>query len=152
MEGDFKKKKGSELARKYEEGLKRNQSLFFDLEDYEELVLYYSNQNLPKKALQATKHAESQHPFSVELMLLKAQAFINLENYTEALEVLATAETFQPNEAEIFMLRGSLYSIKLHSKKRRNSSIKRYYLLRIKPMFITTSVPWLRIRKNMMRQ
>ena len=84
MEGEFKKKKGSELARKFEEGLKRNKYHFFDLEDYEEIVSFYLNQEQPKKALQATKQAESQYPYSIELMLLKAQTQINLEQYDDA--------------------------------------------------------------------
>ena len=113
MDENFKRKRGSELARIFEEGLKKQQFSFFDLEDYEEIISYYMSQNKARKALSAAKQAESQYPFSVEIMLLKAQTLISMESFKEALEVLASAETFQPNEAEIFMIRGSLFSLQL---------------------------------------
>ena len=59
MDENFKRKRGSELARRFEEGLKKQQFSFFDLEDYEEIISYFMGQNKPKKALQASKQAEN---------------------------------------------------------------------------------------------
>ena len=74
MDGGFKRKKGSELVRKFEDCLKKQQFSFFELEDYEEIISYYTHQAKPKNAAKAIKQAETQFPFSVEIMLLKLKA------------------------------------------------------------------------------
>ena len=109
MPDNFKRNKESELIRKFEEHLKNLSAHFFDIEAFDEIINHYLSEGDDKKALKACDLAEIQHPFSVDILLLKAQTFSNLERYDSAIEALDQAESYQPNEPEIFMIRGSIY-------------------------------------------
>lgn len=111
MAKNYKKKIENKVVKLFEEHLRNKTSFFFEIEQFEEIINYYSVHNELKKALSACQRAQSQFPYSVDILLLKAQALSSLDQDKEALAALDLAESIQPNESEIFMLRGSIFSI-----------------------------------------
>lgn len=111
MAKNYKKKTENKVVKLFEEHLRNKSSFLFEIERFEEVINYYSVHNELKKALVACQMAESQFPYSIDILILKAQTQASLDLDEEALNTLELAENLQPNEAEIFMLRGSIHSI-----------------------------------------
>ena len=111
MAKNYKKKSENKVVKLFEEHLRNKSSFLFDIEQFEEIINYYSVHNEPKKALNACTLAESQYPYSIDILILKAQSYSSLDQDEEALNTLELAENLQPNEAEIFMLKGSIFSM-----------------------------------------
>lgn len=108
MAEDFKRDKHSELIRKYEAHLSNQESHYFDSEAFEDIINYYLNKGKLKEALQACRISTESYPFSIELLLLKAQIFSDLNKNGEALEVLEDIIKLQPNDPDVLCLRGNI--------------------------------------------
>ncbi len=111
MAKNYKKKSENKTVKIFEEHIRNKTSYFFEMEQFEEIINFYSIHNELKKALLACQSAESQFPYSIDILILKAQTQSGLDQEEEALTTLELAENLQPNEPEIFMLRGSIFSI-----------------------------------------
>ncbi|MCF6352272.1 MAG: tetratricopeptide repeat protein [Cyclobacteriaceae bacterium] len=111
MAKNYKKKTENKAVKLFEEHLRNKTSFLFEIERFEEIINYYSIHSELKKALAACQTAQSQFPYSIDILILKAQTLSALDQDEEALSALELAENLQPNEPEIFMLRGSIFSI-----------------------------------------
>jgi len=111
MAKNYKKKVENQVVKIFEEHLRNKSGFFFEIEQFEEVINYYSVHDDLKKALLACQTAETQHPYSIDILILKAQSLSSLDQDEEALITLELAENLQPNEPEISMLRGSIFSI-----------------------------------------
>jgi tetratricopeptide (TPR) repeat protein len=111
MAKNYKKKTENKVVKLFEEYLRNKSSFLFEIEQFEEVINYYSVHNETKKALLACQTAENQYPYSIDILILKAQSLSALDQDEEALTTLELAENLQPNEPEIFMLRGSIFSM-----------------------------------------
>jgi len=111
MAKNYKKKIENKIVKLFEEHVRNKTNFLFDIEQFEEIINHYSVHNELKKALSACQSAESQFPYSIDILILKAQTLSELDQDEEALTTLELAENLQPNEPEIFMLRGSIYSM-----------------------------------------
>ena len=111
MPREFRKREEeNELVRRFEDHLKKKNTEFFDLDAYEQIIDYYLLRAKYNKALQAVNQAIGQYPFSTELLTVKADILVNLEEYEQALDLLEKAKAFQPNDWEIFLTTGSILS------------------------------------------
>jgi len=90
------------LLRKFEEFLKGDDKVYFELENFEKIIEYYLDTEKYSKALKASKLGLDQYPFSAVLMLDHAHALCNLEQYQKALKVLENANNLQPNDPDIY--------------------------------------------------
>src|ERR671910_1163444 len=106
-----KREEENELIKRFEDHLRKKKAEFFDLDAYEQIIEHYMFRGKHNKALQAVNQAISQYPFSIELITIKAQVLSNLEEYEQALELLDQAHALQPNDPEIFLTKGSIYSL-----------------------------------------
>ncbi len=111
MAKEYKNKAESKIVKLFEGHLRNKTSFFFETEQFEEIINFYTFNNELKKALSACQLAQAQFPYSIDILILKAQTFSGLDQDEEALATLELAESLQPNEPEIFMLRGSIFSI-----------------------------------------
>src|SRR3954465_15805363 len=94
---------------RYEEMLRKHDSYFFDVDAFANIIDYYMEKNNPAKALQVIEFAEEQHPSSAEFLLRRAQLLGLFERYEEALAVLEKAEMLFPRDADLYMVKGSIY-------------------------------------------
>ena len=85
-----KREEGNELIKRFEDHLRKKKAEFFDLDAYEQIIDHYMFRSKHNKALQAVNQAISQYPFSIELITIKAQILSNLEEYSQALELLGS--------------------------------------------------------------
>src|SRR3546814_16635325 len=86
-----------------------NQDLyFFDTESYENIIDYYLDKNDPIKSLQVIEYATSQHPYAPVFMIKQAQLLLLTNQNGKALELLDQAESMEPSNPDIYMIRGGI--------------------------------------------
>src|SRR5260221_521196 len=118
MAHEFRKREEEEeeLIKRYEESLRKNTSDFYDIDSYEIIIDHYMARSKFKKALIAVNSAIDQFPFSTDLLSVKAQVLSHLRQYDEALVLLETAKNLHPNDIEVYLTIGSVYSLKGNHK------------------------------------
>src|SRR5690606_41775065 len=100
MARDYKREEEKELIKRFNDYLKNKKFTFFDLEDFVFVIDHYLHAGKFNKALKICNLGITQYPFSVDLLLDKAQILINIEEYEEAMQYLEKAENLQPNRSE----------------------------------------------------
>jgi tetratricopeptide (TPR) repeat protein len=96
--------------KKFESMLKTNDTLFFDADEFEQIISYYIDEgkfNLAKKALRV---ALEQHPDSFSILLMKAEILIIDDENENALELLKNLETIESQNEEVLLLKANLLS------------------------------------------
>ena len=73
-----------DTVRRFEQMQARQESVFFDLEDFELIIDHYVTSARFEDALQACEAALGQYPFSTELLIDRAQVTAMRGDYTEA--------------------------------------------------------------------
>ena len=95
---------------KYESMLKTNKVLFFDSEEFEDIILHYldiGKANLAKKAL---KLALDQHPKSTGLKLVQVEMLVYDDKLDQAEKMLNDLYAIEPNNEEIYIQKANIYS------------------------------------------
>ncbi len=100
------------LVAQFEEMLFSNDSRFFDVIEFEQIIDHYENQFESKKALQAIEYALDQHAFSTTFYIRKAHILIELGKEDEAMSCLDKAQLFDSSELEIMLLRAEILTNK----------------------------------------
>ncbi len=88
---------------KFESMLKSNKILFFDSEEFEDIVLYYLDSgkiNLSKKAL---KIGLEQHPNSINLKLVKVEILVFEDKFDQAETLLNELRDIDPTNDEVYI-------------------------------------------------
>lgn len=95
---------------RFEQMLKTNQVYFFDAVEFETIIQYYIDTgeiNLAKKALQM---GINQHPFHIDLLLLKSELLIFDDAHDEASQLLDTIEEMEPSNQEVYIQKAAIFS------------------------------------------
>src|SRR5690606_4901743 len=95
---------------KSESMLKTNKVLFFDSEEFEEIILHYldlGKANLAKKAL---KLGLEQHPKSTGLKLVQVEMMIYDDKLDQAEKFLNELYAIEPTNEEIYIQKANIYS------------------------------------------
>src|SRR5690606_1013727 len=111
MEDDFEYGSAEDAkysVARYEEMIRNKDQYFFDSIAFEGIIDYYMDKNDPAKALQVVGYAVSQHPFAAVFHLKKAQLYAMTGQYQQALEALDKAETLEPSDGDIFLIKGGV--------------------------------------------
>ncbi len=95
---------------KFESMLKTNKILFFDSEEFEEIILHYLDMGKPNLAKKALKLALDQHPKSTGLKLVQAEVLVFEDKLDLAEKLLVELELLEPNNEEIYIQKASIYS------------------------------------------
>ena len=110
------------LVDRFEEMLRANGSYFFDVEDFEDIIDYYlDNQNI-NKSKKAIDLAEAQHPGATIILIKKARYFVLANKAHKALSLLEEIEKIDPTNGEVYLLKGSIYS----KLKKSDDAIREY--------------------------
>ncbi|MDM1397310.1 tetratricopeptide repeat protein [Myroides odoratimimus] len=97
---------------RFESMLKTNKVLFFDSEEFENIILHYLDSgklNLAKKAL---KLGLEQHPNSIGLKLVEVELLVFQNKLEAADRLLNEIESIDPENEEVFIQRATVYSKK----------------------------------------
>ena len=95
---------------KFESMLKTNKVLFFDSEEFEDIILHYLDIGKATLAKKALKLALEQHPNSTGLKLVQVEMYIYDEKLDIAEKSLIELEAIEPQNEEIYIQRATIYS------------------------------------------
>lgn len=95
---------------KFEQMLKTNEVLFFDTQDFENIITFYLDVGKVALAKKAMKIGLEQHPNTPSLLLLKADLLMFEEKYEESLELLNELKKVEPTNDEVYVLIANVYS------------------------------------------
>ena len=95
---------------KFESMLKTNKVLFFDSEEFEEIILHYMDMGKTNLAKKALKLALDQHPKSTGLKLVQIEMLIYEDKLDIAEKMLNDLFAIEPNNEEIYIQKANVYS------------------------------------------
>ena len=117
---EFSENKNQSALSKFEKMLKSNKILFFDSEEFENIIIHYLDYgkiNLAKKAIALSLN---QHPSSIRLKIIKVEILLLDDKVKEAEKLLQYLETIEPTYAEIYIQKAVIFS----KKNKHRESIK----------------------------
>ncbi|MBF6608037.1 MAG: tetratricopeptide repeat protein [Flavobacterium sp.] len=95
---------------KFESMLKTNKVLFFDSEEFEDIILHYLDTGKASLAKKALKLALEQHPKSTGLKLVQVEMLIYDDKLDIAERLLNELFALEPNNEEIYIQRANIFS------------------------------------------
>ncbi|HSV87142.1 MAG TPA: tetratricopeptide repeat protein [Bacteroidales bacterium] len=95
---------------RFEELEKLNRSIYFDIDDFLEIIEFYIYQGKYQKALTVSEYALKVHEGGLPILIKKAQLLATLNREDRALELLAQLELVSPSNPEIFLTKGAIHS------------------------------------------
>jgi tetratricopeptide (TPR) repeat protein len=95
---------------KFESMLKTNKVLFFDSEEFEEIILHYLDMGKASLAKKALKLALDQHPKSTGLKLVQIEMLIYDDKLDIAEKMLNELFAIEPHNEEIYIQKANIYS------------------------------------------
>ncbi len=100
----------NELVKKFEEMVENNEELYFDTEEYEDIIIYYLEMGDITFAEMATNYALKLHPNSLELKIKKFEVFLELENYVQAKELMQELKESSMESTDFLVCCAKYYS------------------------------------------
>jgi tetratricopeptide (TPR) repeat protein len=102
---------------KFESMLKTNHVLFFDSEEFENIIHHYLNLGKIALAKKAIKLGLDQHPSSINLKLFKVELFVFENKLDNADSLLDELYSIDPKNEEIYIQKANIFSKRdLHEK------------------------------------
>ena len=95
---------------KFESMLKTNKVLFFDSEEFEEIILHYLDMGKASLAKKALKLALEQHPKSTGLKLVQVEMLVYEDKLDIAEKLLNELFAIEPHNEEIYIQKANIYS------------------------------------------
>ena len=95
---------------KFESMLKTNKVLFFDSEEFEEIILHYLDMGKSALAKKALKLALDQHPKSTGLKLVQVEMLVYDDKLELAEKLLNELYAIEPTNEEIYIQKANIYS------------------------------------------
>ncbi len=98
------------LIREFEQMLSSGTVRFYDVEQFEDIIEYYTFNTNWKRVKQTLDIAKSQHPGSSELKFREAEYFSNIDKYDEALALLNQIHVLESNNPEFYFIKADVQS------------------------------------------
>ncbi len=98
------------LVGRFEIMVRQGQHVFFDVDEFEEIIEYYFFRNEQRKALKTINLALEQHPECLSIMIKMAQYQVNIKKDREALRILKEIDHIAITDSDLFLAKGNLYS------------------------------------------
>ncbi|AMO19397.1 hypothetical protein B0A78_09905 [Flavobacterium columnare NBRC 100251 = ATCC 23463] len=95
---------------KFESMLKTNKVLFFDSEEFEDIILHYMDIGKPSLAKKALKLGLEQHPKSFGLKLVQVEMLLFEDKIEQAEKLLNDLYAIEPTNEEIFIQKANICS------------------------------------------
>lgn len=95
---------------KFESMLKTNNVLFFDSEEFENIIHHYLDLGKISLAKKALKMGLEQHPSSVNLQLFQVEIYVMADHFDKANKLLDKLYQLEPNNEEIYIQKANILS------------------------------------------
>lgn len=109
---DQEENENSASLSKFENMMKTDKVLFFDSDEFEEIIYHYIDMGKMQLAKKALNIAMNQHPSSSNLMLIQAEIFIHDDKLESADKLLNDLKKIDPNNDEVYIQKSNIYSKK----------------------------------------
>lgn len=119
MREDFKDFFSNSIL-KFESMLKSNKFLFFDVDEFESIIIYYLESGNTSLANKAIKMASKQYPENSAISLLKIESLIVQNKIDEAEKLVNKLFLLESNNSEIILQKSRIFS----KRKNHTESIK----------------------------
>ena len=110
MELDHEEEDYNLSLSKFESMLKTNKVLFFDSEEFEDIIMHYLDIGKASLAKKALKLALEQHPKSTGLKLVQVEMLVYDDKLDQAEKLLNELFALEPTNEEIFIQKATIYS------------------------------------------
>ena len=100
----------NELVEKFEKMVENNEEFYFETEEFEEIIIYYLEIGDISYAEMATNYALKIHPNSIELKTKKFEVLLELENYTQAKELMEELKESSMESTDFLVCCAKYYS------------------------------------------
>ena len=107
--------------------------LFFDAEDFEVIIDYYYQVSFKDKAKKALDMGLDQYPNDLTLLLIKVETLNASQQFEKSLKILIKLNKFYPNNVDVILGIGKIYSILEIFPKAIDSFNKAYELILLDP-------------------
>lgn len=97
-------------VQRFEGMLLRNETLFFDVEDFDQIINHYLEQNETRRAKQALDIGFTQHPNSNDLRFCEAQVLMSTGKLNAALSILDQLGRSEPYNVDVLMNKAAIHS------------------------------------------
>jgi len=105
---------------KFEQMLQTNSTLFFDVQEFENIIHHYIDSGEINLARKAVSMALNQHDNNTQLILLKSELLILEGDIDNSYSLLKEIESIEPNNQELLIQKATIYS----KKNQHNRAIK----------------------------
>jgi tetratricopeptide (TPR) repeat protein len=95
---------------KFESMLKTNNVLFFDSEEFENIIHHYLDLGKISLAKKALKLGLEQHPSSINLQLFQVEMYVMSDDFDKANKLLDKLYELEPNNEEIYIQKANVLS------------------------------------------
>jgi len=102
---------------KFESMLKTNKVLFFDSEEFEDIILHYLDMGKANLAKKALKLALEQHPKSTGLKLVQVEMLVYDDKLEQAEKLLNELFSIEPTNEEIYIQKANIFSKRNNHEK-----------------------------------
>ena len=100
----------NELAKKFEEMIENNEELYFDTEEYEDIIIYYLEMGDISYAELATKYALKLHPNSLEIKVKLLEVLLELEQHGKAKQLIEELKNASMESTDFLVCCAKYYS------------------------------------------
>lgn len=114
---DIEKPEIVSLVKRFESMLRKNEHIFFDVYEFEDIIdFYFEKDNLNQSNL-ALKYAIELHPGSAPLLLRQAMYYASKNEQAKTLKILKKIDRFESQDPDFIYAKGSIFSqLKMHQK------------------------------------
>lgn len=120
MSEDRERDYTEELVNKYEQMLANKQSLYFDIEEFEEIIDFYCDLNKFHKALRVIQYAYTLFHENTQMLLREGQILSAIGHLNKALAKMKVLEKMESTNEEVLLTMSSIYS----QQREHNKSIE----------------------------
>jgi len=106
---------------KFESMLKTNSVYFFDLDEFEEIIIYYLDSGKHSLAKKAVQLGLEQHPTSIDLKLLEIEILIFADKLDKASTLIKKLEELDPENEEVYIQKATIQAKKGNHKEAINT-------------------------------
>jgi len=100
----------NDLIVRYENMVAAGEQFFFDVEEFEELIVYYMEERSSQQAFEVLHMAKSQHPSTNDLILREAELLATTGRFDDALRTLEKVEEIEKWNIDLYLTKASILS------------------------------------------
>ena len=99
-----------DAVERYEAMLGRNDVVFFDVDEFEQIIDHYLENSEPRKAQAVLRLAYQQHPGAPDLLYCEAGVHQGMGRLTKALEILDALGRLEPYNMDVLLNKAGIHS------------------------------------------